>query len=305
MIQLDRDASTPIGEQLVEQLRFHLATGRFQPGEQLPSTRALGDQLGISVHTVRKAYQELEREGLLEARRGSGYTVLERTLAPAADRMERGAAIVHETLQKLVSLGLAEDEIEYLVGEQLAFLDRREGRPKVLAAAPYRELAEAAAEQLSAAVQERVEPVVLAELGRHPEADVVVAPHAHLREALSAVSGADTVGCSVQLPSDALERVARLLPTQTLGLVTRYGDAIGPLMAEIRHQTGFAGQTLALAADSDRGRLSDLLRQVDLLVFTPQARRRLRPLLDAVAHAPLTFELAPAVVEAVREAVRR
>ena len=45
MIQLDREASTPVGEQLVEQLRFQLATGRFRPGQTLPSTRELGRTL--------------------------------------------------------------------------------------------------------------------------------------------------------------------------------------------------------------------------------------------------------------------
>lgn len=304
MIQLDRDASTPLGEQLVEQLRYHLATGRFRPGEQLPSTRAFGRQLGISFHTVRKAYQELEREGLVEARRGSGYTVVERVQEPAADRMERGAAVVQEALQKLIGLGLGEEEIEYLVGEQLTFFGPPEGRPKVLFAAPYRELAEAGAEQVSAAVQERVEPVVLDALGQHPDADLIVAPYAVLRQAQHAVPGADVIGVTVQLPPATLNRIARLLPSETLGLVSRYDDAAGPMLTELRHLTGFGGQVLALQSDADRDRLSDVLRQVDLLLFTPQTRRKLRPLLESVAHVPATFTVAREALDAVREAVR-
>ncbi len=304
MIQLDRSLSTPVGEQLAEQLRFHLATGRFRPGEQLPSTRALADQVGVSFHTVRKAYQALEGEGLLEARRGSGYTVVGRGPEPVADRLERGAAVVQEAVQRLIGLGLDEDEIGGLVEEQLAFLDRG-ARPRVVVAAPYRELAEATAEQVSAAVQERAEAILLGGLPSVPAVDLVVVPHAAYRQAVQALPQAEVVGVLVHPPSGVLAEVARLLPTQTLGLVTRYPDAVQPLLAELRHLTGFGGPALALAADAGRDRLADLAAEVDLLVFTPQAHRRLRPLLADVPHALLTLTVDRGALEAVAAAVRR
>lgn len=305
MIQLDRDASTPIVEQLVEQLRFHLATGRFRPGERLPSTRGFGRQLGVSFHTVRKAYQQLEAEGLLDARRGSGYTVVERTPAPASDRMERGAGIVQDAIQRLIGLGLDEGEVEYLFQEQLAFLDDPGTRPKVVFAAPYRELAEIGAEQISAAIQERVEAVRLDAAGQHPDADLFVTPHAHYQAVARAVPQVDVASVLIHPPAEALTRVARLLPGETLGLVTRYADAVGPLLAELRHLTGFSGQALALQADADRERLADFLQDVDLLLFTPHARRKLRPLLDTVAHAALSHVVDPASLDGVREALQR
>ena len=304
MIQLDRDASTPIVEQLVEQLRFHLATGRFRPGERLPSTRGFGDQLGVSFHTVRKAYQQLEAEGLLEAKQGSGYTVIERTAAPAEDRMERGAGVVQEAIQRLIGLGLDEGEVEYLFQEQLAFLDDPGSRPKVVFAAPYRELAEIGAEQVSAAIQERVVAARADAVAQHPDADLVVAPHASVRAVARDVPGVDVVGVLLHPPTEALDRVARLLPTETLGLITRYSDAVGPLLAELRHHTAYAGQALALQSDADRDRLAGFLTGVDLLLFTPQTHRKLRPLLDGVAHVALGHVVDPASLEGVREALR-
>ncbi len=305
MIQLDRDASTPIVEQLAEQLRFHLATGRFRPGERLPSTRAFGEQLGVSFHTVRKAYQQLESEGLLDARKGSGYTVVERTPAPAADRMERGAGIVQDVLQKLIGLGLDEGEIDYLFQEQLAFLDDPGVRPKIVFAAPYRELAETCAEQVSAAVQERVEAVRLDALNQHTDADLVVTPHASAQTAAQAVPLGEAVSVLVYPPPETLARVARLLPGDTLGVVTRYDDAIAPVLAELRALTAFSGTALALTTDADRDRLADLFNEVDLLLFTPQARRKLRPLLADVTHAPLRHIINPASLDGVRNAMRR
>lgn len=287
------------------QLRFHLATGRWRPGELLPSTRELGRQLGISFHTVRKAYQELEHEGLLEAQAGRGYVVLERVPAPSADRLERGAAVVQEALHRLVGLGLDDEEVEYLVQEQLAYLSRSGERLALVFAAPWRELAETCAEQLSAAVQERVEAVRLAELARHLHADLVVTPHASLHEAEQALPRADVVSVLVHPASEAVARAARLLPGHTLGLVTRHADAVAPILQELRHHAGFAGAALALEADTERERLEDFVREVDLLLFTPQARRRLRPFLEGVPHAQLDYVLDTASLEEVRRAVRR
>lgn len=305
MIQLDRSAATPIGDQLVEQLRFHLATGRYRPGERLPSTRELGRQLGISFHTVRKAYQELEQEGLVEARPGSGYAVVERAQVPAADRMERGAAVVQEAIHRLVGLGLDEEEVEYLFQEQLAYLSRPGERLAVVFAAPWRELAETCAEQVSAAVQERVEAVRLEDLAGHVHADLVITPHASLHAASLALPRADVVSVLVYPATEAVARAARLLPDHTLGLVTRHPDAVAPLLQEIRHHAGFTGQALALPADADRERLADFAHEVDLLLFTPQARRRLRPLLGDVPHAQLGHVIDAASLEEVRQAVRR
>jgi len=303
MIQLDRNASTPIVEQLAEQLRFHLATGRFRTGERLPSTRSFGDQLGVSFHTVRKAYQQLETEGLLESRPGSGYTVIERAPVPVEDRMERGAGVVQEAIQRLIGLGLDEGEVEYLFQEQLAFLDDPSERPKVVFAASFRELAEACAEQVSAALQERVDAVTLAELSQHMDADLVVTPHANLQAASTVIPAAETVSVLVHPPSETLARVARLSPTSTLGLITRYGDAVGPILDELRHLTGFSGPALALQSDTGRGRLTDFFVDIDLLLFTPQTHRKLRPLLDNVDHAPLSPVVDPESLESVRAAV--
>ena len=122
MITIDRSAGTSVQEQLAGQLRYLIASGHFQVEELLPSTRALGRQLGVSFHTVRKAYQQLEQEGLVEARVGSGYRVKARQVLGKSERYERGAAIVEDALQRLIGLGLQEAELEHLIAEQLGRL---------------------------------------------------------------------------------------------------------------------------------------------------------------------------------------
>lgn len=304
MIQLDRDAPLTIADQLVEGLRYEIAGGKYRPGERLPSTREMGDRLGVSFHTVRKAYQKLEAEGALDVRRGGGFYVAERQALSRAERLERAAGVVQEALQKLVGLGLSEDEVDYAVQEGLQFFERPGPARALFFAASYRELAESGAEQATGALQERVQPVLLADLARLDAVDGVVAPMALLSEVRRLRPDAEAAGVVLRYAHDVLERAARLVPPETLGLVVRHPDAVAPLADELRARTGFAGTLLALPVDAERRQLDAVLRQADLLLYTPQARRRVRPLLTGERpSAELAPALAPESLGRVRDAL--
>ena len=300
MIELDRQSATPVSEQLAEQLRYLIATGAHRPGEVMPSTREMGRRLELSFHTVRKAYHALEAEGLLEAKQGSGFRVKQRTALPPAERIERGAALLGDALKQLLALGLTEAESEYLFAEQLQLLSRPGAARKVLFAATFQEWAEACAEQASAVLGEAVRPVVLDQVARHPDADLILAPHRAVQRVLAAAPRADLAAVGVTLAPDALDQVARLAPTRTLGLAARYPDAVAPLAAMLRAATGFGGQILAFPADADRQQLGPLLQQTDLVVYTPAMRRKLRPLLGDRPHAEATPVLERAALERIR-----
>lgn len=66
---------TPYYQQVVTQIRFLAASGRLDPGEQLPPVRKLAEQLLINPNTVARAYRELESEGVVESRRGAGVFI--------------------------------------------------------------------------------------------------------------------------------------------------------------------------------------------------------------------------------------
>ena len=291
MIELDRDAPLPLSDQLVEAVRYEIGAGRYRPGVRLPSTRALADQVGISFHTVRKAYQRLAEEGLVDVRRGGGYVVVERQALARSERLERGAAVVEDALRALVGLGLSDDEVGYVVEEGLQFFERPGAARTVVFAAGYRELAESGAEQAGAALQERVGVALLADLAGEADLDGVVVPLPDLREARRAQPDAEIVGAAVTYPLDVLERVARLMAPESLGLVTRSADAVAPLSDEIRARTGFAGDVLGLPVDADRRKLEAVVRGASLVLYTPQARRRVRPVLQH--HETPSAEVAP------------
>ncbi|MFT4511368.1 MAG: GntR family transcriptional regulator [Planctomycetota bacterium] len=68
----------PLYRQIVRQVQEALASARLRSGDQLPSQRELAQQVAVSPLTVKKAYDELEREGVIETRRGQGTFVVAR-----------------------------------------------------------------------------------------------------------------------------------------------------------------------------------------------------------------------------------
>jgi len=66
---------TPFYQQVVTQIRFLVASGRLEEGEQLPPVRKLAEQLLINPNTVARAYRELEAEGVVAPKRGAGVFV--------------------------------------------------------------------------------------------------------------------------------------------------------------------------------------------------------------------------------------
>jgi GntR family transcriptional regulator len=71
-LSIDSRDATPIYAQLERALRASIATGKLQPGSQLPTVRQLAVELRINANTVARVYAELERAGVIETRRGVG-----------------------------------------------------------------------------------------------------------------------------------------------------------------------------------------------------------------------------------------
>lgn len=90
----------PIYRQIVRQISDAIAGGRLKPGDRLPSHRDLAEQLVIAPLTVKKAYDELEQQGLIETQRGRGTFVGEEVGEHGLDeRRER----LRETARRLLS----------------------------------------------------------------------------------------------------------------------------------------------------------------------------------------------------------
>lgn len=69
---LDYSSGVPVYRQIIDQIRFGIASGQLKLGEQLPTVRALAVELKVNLNTVSKAYKELEIKNILETQQGTG-----------------------------------------------------------------------------------------------------------------------------------------------------------------------------------------------------------------------------------------
>ena len=115
----------PIYLQLMEQIKHAIETGVLQPGEQLPGIRPLAEELVMNPNTVAKAYRELEHEGVIELRHGSGAFVAENAgTRKVAEKLRAGQEIVSAAVDRLRTRGLSNEEIRRLFEAELAGLPR-------------------------------------------------------------------------------------------------------------------------------------------------------------------------------------
>ena len=100
--ELTLQGGVAICRQIETQIRDFVVLGRLQPGEELPTVRAMAVELAVNPEAVEKAYSELEREGILTSSEGSG------TFVAARPSCERESAGLHGTLEDLCADFLAQ-----------------------------------------------------------------------------------------------------------------------------------------------------------------------------------------------------
>ena len=126
MIQwfIDVNNKVPLYLQLKDLIKYYISTGAIQADHQLPAVNALAKELGINFETVRKAYKELERDGLLSMKRGQGTHVLLRNVsavpAKSAISTEEGLLdAVKGILKNYLRQGISLEEAKEIIGQAL------------------------------------------------------------------------------------------------------------------------------------------------------------------------------------------
>lgn len=103
-MKIDAENPVPIFQQIVDRLSSAVAAGVYKPGELVPSVRQQAVNLLVNPNTVQRAYEHLEREGVLISRRGSGMAVADGAPALAAAKSIAG---VHGTFARGIEAGRA------------------------------------------------------------------------------------------------------------------------------------------------------------------------------------------------------
>jgi len=107
---LDYKSRLPIYEQLYKDITRKAALGVIEQGESLPSVRTLAQELGVNPNTVQKAYQMLERDGIICSVAGKG-SFLSRDVSAISQMQEIAIEKLNQAIQSAVDCGLQKDKI--------------------------------------------------------------------------------------------------------------------------------------------------------------------------------------------------
>ena len=131
LLRVDLSSAEPLFEQIAFAVKDAVARGEVTPGHKLPSVRELAQELSINPNTVVRAYEALERDGVVTRRQGAGCFVTGR--ASTLNGKERRRQLVElalRTVTEAFHLGFDADDIRAAVEQALAsvrFPERRQG----------------------------------------------------------------------------------------------------------------------------------------------------------------------------------
>lgn len=127
-IEIDFETEKPIYRQLIEQIIAGIAMKKLLPGERLPSVRNMAEDIGINMHTVNKAYQELRDREFILIHRQRGV-VVNPAGPPEVD--EEYLSLLKEELEPLlaeaIARNLSKEKFEELIKEILRKYENKEG----------------------------------------------------------------------------------------------------------------------------------------------------------------------------------
>ena len=110
--KLDPKSGVPFYRQIIDQIRYGIATGALKVGEQLPTVRALAVELKVNLNTVTKAYKELEIQNILETQQGTGTFIGSvRVKIPEKERNSKLRGITTEFTNIAASYGFTVEDL--------------------------------------------------------------------------------------------------------------------------------------------------------------------------------------------------
>lgn len=133
-ISINLADGVPIYRQIVNQVKYQVASGLMLPGEELPPIRTLALQLKVTPNTIVKAYDELEASGVVHKRRGSGTFVSEGR--PQQVTLRERRRVIEQRIDGLLAeahqLNFTTDDIVRMVRERRATMDEAGAEPTEL-----------------------------------------------------------------------------------------------------------------------------------------------------------------------------
>ncbi|MDL1912284.1 GntR family transcriptional regulator [Chloroflexi bacterium CFX6] len=121
ILQIDFRSGLPIYTQIVNQMHAQIASGILKPGDQLPTVRALAEELRVNFNTVARAYRLLDEERIISTQQGRGTYITEIPPPKVSEKLRRESleALTQRYISEAMRLEFSKSEIRQMLNEQL------------------------------------------------------------------------------------------------------------------------------------------------------------------------------------------
>jgi len=270
--QIQSDSDIPASKQLLDQIRFAIASRQYPPGHRLPSTRQLAMITGLHRNTISKIYQQLEEDGLVSSQAGSGIYVK----TPPQSREDLigdyplARKLINRSLDELLQQNLSLRQIRELL---LAEIDwRLLSSTKILIAIPRSDLGagELILKELEQSLKMPVELVPMEELSlvlANSESVTVVTSRyfINVAEAIASTYRVRVIPIDIYDYSQELAIVKQLPPESRLGLVSISQGILN--IAEILIHSLRGDEVLVISAQTNETeKLRGLIRTTQTII---------------------------------------
>lgn len=222
--RVDPNLDIPIYQQLVDTVHFAAKKGTLAPGQKLPTVQELSQGLSIARGTIKRAYDELERMGLVEKVQGRG-TFLRYENEHSGSRKERAMAAIDSLFQQLEGMGLSMAEIHIFVSLRLRQLSEQEAVVRVAVIECNQENLSYMLEQLRHIPGVDLYSYLLESIQQYPykleeEFDLIVTTAAHAEYVKSILPAKRRIARVALRPASVfLHELIKLKPGKRLGII--------------------------------------------------------------------------------------
>jgi GntR family transcriptional regulator len=119
-VSIEFDNNLPIYLQIMQYIKRQIVTGTLKAGDKIPSVRELAAELQINPNTVQRTFQELEREEVVETKRGLGRYVTSEESKIMTIKKEMAGELLERFLTGMQELGIEEQDIVNIVADAVA-----------------------------------------------------------------------------------------------------------------------------------------------------------------------------------------
>ena len=121
ILQIDFRSGLPIYTQIVNQIQSQIVSGIIKPGDQLPTVRALAEELRVNFNTVARAYRILDEARIISTQQGRGTYITEKPPPNVSEKLRRETleALTYKYISEAMRLEFSKSEIRQMVSDQL------------------------------------------------------------------------------------------------------------------------------------------------------------------------------------------